>query len=206
MSSVLYASTSAGGPGELYIIDQNTGSMVQDIGPLNDTSTVNYPMTGLAFDPITKVLYGSTSNSNPPTAHMLVRINPITAVVTPIGSFTGVPSGSTMTDLAFDASGNLYSIASVGGPNLYSINKTNASATLIGTTGIGTTVGGGLEISSTGTFYGTPTASQFGIYNSSNGSYTNIGNPTKPVGGSYAALTFISNSLYRSSEPKAPTS
>jgi hypothetical protein len=198
----LYASTAAGGPGELYIISTANGSQVTDIGPLNDSLGANYPITGMAFNPINGVLYGSTGNAGAVDA-MLVTINPASALVTVIGSFnagpvnsTGVPA--TMADLAFDSSGNLYGVASIGGPNLYSINKTTGQATLVGPNGVASsTTGGGLAISSGGAFYGTPTSSRFGTYNSSTGAYTNIANPTKPTGGgAYGALEFDGSTLY----------
>ena len=62
-ASTLYAASSAGGPGELYILNPATGAMIQDVGPLNDLLNVNYPITGLAFHPLTGVLYGSTGNA-----------------------------------------------------------------------------------------------------------------------------------------------
>src|SRR3954452_2807138 len=82
-AGTLYAATSAGGPGELYIINQSTGAVVQNVGPLNDALSVNYPITGLAFSPVTGVLYGSTGNSGTVDGK-LVAINPATAQVTVI--------------------------------------------------------------------------------------------------------------------------
>jgi len=191
-AATLYGSTAAGGAGELYILDAATGGVVQDVGALNDALGANYGITGLAFSPLTGLLYGSTGNFNPLTAAKLVTINPINGLVTVIGSFNAGNAGnpSTMADLAFDASGNLYGVGSIGGPQLYSINILTGQATLIGGTGLTSTTGGGLAISSGGTFYGTPTASRFGTYNPLTGAYSNIANPAKPVGGAYAALDF----------------
>src|SRR6478609_6013902 len=154
-AGTLYAATSAGGPGELYIINQATGAVVQDIGPLNDALTTNYPITGLAFSPVTGVLYGSTGNSGTVDG-ILVKINPATALVTVVGPFNAGPtntggSPATMADIAFDSAGNLYGVTSIGGPNLYSINTTTAQATLVGANGVSTsTTGGGLAISPSG--------------------------------------------------------
>ena len=68
---------------------------------------------------------------------------------------------------------------------------------MVGPNGVSTsTTGGGLAISSGGTFYGTPTASRFGTYNSGSGAYTDIGNPAKPNGGGYGALDFDGGVLY----------
>src|SRR5436305_11911534 len=83
-AATLYGATSAGGPGELYTLNPLTGSIFQDVGPLHDASNVNYPVTGLAFNPVNGLLYGSTGNSVPGTAAKLITINPLTAQVTVI--------------------------------------------------------------------------------------------------------------------------
>ena len=198
----LYASTSAGAPGELYVISTANGAMVQDIGPLNDAIGTNYPISGMAFHPTTGVLYGSTGNAGTVDG-LLVTINPATALVTVVGPFNAGPvssggSPATMADIAFDPAGNLFGVASIGGPNLYSINPATAQATLVGPNGASTsTTGGGLAISAAGVFYGTPTASRFGTYNSGTGAYTNLANPAKPTGGGASgALEFDGSVLY----------
>ncbi|HSU57579.1 MAG TPA: PEP-CTERM sorting domain-containing protein, partial [Candidatus Dormibacteraeota bacterium] len=58
------------------------------------------------------------------------------------------------------------------------------------------TSGGGLAISPGGIFFGTPTSTRFGTYNSGTGAYSNITAPTRPVGGAYAALDFDGSTLY----------
>jgi hypothetical protein len=190
----LFAATASGSPGRLYEIEPATGAMIQDIGPLNDVSSTNYPITGLAFHPQTGVLYGSTGNNPAETAALLVTIDPMTALVTVIGTFnTGEENSSgtpaTMADIGFDRRGNLYGVASIGGPQLYSINLATAQATVIGSSGLTSTTGGGLAITADGTFFGTPTASRFGTYDPVTGAFTNITNPAKPGGGgAYAAL------------------
>ncbi len=199
-AGTLYAATSAGGPGELYIIDQATGGVVQDVGPLNDALSTNYPITGLAFSPITGALYGSTGNSGSVPGR-LVAINPATALVTDIGPFNAGPvntggTPATMADISFDSAGNLYGVGSIGGPQIYSIDTLTGQATVIGSTGLTSTSGGGFAISPGSVFYGTPTSSRFGTYNSTTGAFTNIVNPTKPVGGAYAAMSFDGGTLY----------
>src|SRR6478609_7585083 len=92
-AGTLYAATSAGGPGELYIINQATGALVQDVGPLNDSLGANYPITGLAFSPVTGVLYGSTGNAGAVDG-ILVKINPATALVTVVGPFNAGPTNT----------------------------------------------------------------------------------------------------------------
>lgn len=190
----LYGATASGGPGDLYILDPNTGASLQHVGPLNDADGTNYPITGLAFHPVTKVLYGSTANNPAETASKLVTVDPHTALVTVIGNFNPGNPGTrdaTMGDIAFDSVGNLYGVGTVGGPQLYSINLGTGQATVIGSTGLTSTTGGGLAISSDGIFYGTPTSSRYGTYDPVTGAYTDITNPVKPGGGgAYAALAF----------------
>ena len=82
-----------------------------------------------------------------------------------------------MADLAFDSAGILYGVGSIGGPNLYTINTSTGQATVVGSTGLTSTSGGGLAISSAGVFYGTPTSTRYGTYNSTTGAYTNITAP-----------------------------
>ena len=194
-AATLYATTAAGAAGELYRINPANGGLVQSIGFLNDASSANYPVTGLAFHPVTGLLYGSTGNSVAGSAAKLVLINPLTAQVTVIGDFNAGPVNSsgtpaTMADIAFDLAGNLYGVGSIGGPQLYSINIATGKATVIGGTGLTSTSGGGLAISPSGVFFGTPTASRFGTYDPTLGTYANITNPTKPAGGAYGALDF----------------
>jgi hypothetical protein len=156
-------------------------------------------MTGLAFHPTTGVLYGSSANADEATRAKLVTINPSTAQVTVVGAFNAGNPGdrpATMADIGFDATGNLFGLGSVGGPQLYSINTSTGQATQVGSSGITSTTGGGLAVSLAGTFYGTPSASRFGTYDSMTGAYTDIANPTKPVGGGYGSLDFDGSVLY----------
>jgi hypothetical protein len=203
-AGVLYGARAGGLSGELYILNQTTGAVVQTIGPLNDASALNYGMTGLAFHPITGVLYGSTHNNvnaNPDTRARLVTINPSTAQVTVVGAYNlpivpGVnPRAPTMSDIAFDAAGNLYGVGSIGA-NLYSINISTGQATPIGTAGFDFTEGGGLAVSPGGVFYGTPQADKYGVFNSSLGTFSFITNPVKPAGGALADLDFDGGTLY----------
>lgn len=200
-AGVLYASTAAGAEGKLVILNSATGALVQEIGPLNDVAGANYAVTGLAFHPVTGVLYGSTGNANTAAQATLVTIDPATALVTVVGPFDAGPtnssgSPSTMADIDFDSTGKLYGVGSIGGPQLYSINTATGKATVVGPTGLTSTTGGGLAISASGVFYGTPTASRFGTYDSTTGAFTNIGNPTKPSGGGYGALAYDGSVLY----------
>lgn len=188
----LFGATSSGS-GELYILNPATGGVLQNIGPLDDASAVNYSVTGMAFDPITGVLYGSTGGAS---GHSLLTINPTTGLVNVVGSFGA--GTATMTDLSFDSSGNLYGISSSGGANLYTINLTSGQATMVGSSGISFTEGGGLAISSSGVCYGAPIPGEYGTYNLTTGAYTHIATPATPVGAgsSYGALAFFGSTLY----------
>jgi len=167
--------------------------MIQDIGPLNDTNGANFTVTGLAFHPVTRVLYGSTGGR---TGASLLIINPTNARVTVVGPYN--EGGATMSDLAFTPSGQLYGISASGGANLCTINTSTGQATLVALSGLSFTSGGGLGISPGGVFYGTPQNPEFGTYNPTNGAYTHIANPVRPAGDntSYAALAFDGNTLY----------
>ena len=200
-AATLYGATSAGGPGQLYILNLANGGLLQNVGPLNDSLGANYPVTGLAFNPLNGLLYGSTGNAIAGREARLITINPASGLVTVIGSFNAGPVNSsgtpaTMADIAFDSAGNLFGVGSIGGPQLYSINLGTGKATVIGGTGLTSTSGGGLAISPGGLYYGTPTSTRFGTYDPGTGAYVNIANPTKPLGGAYAALEFSGATLY----------
>jgi hypothetical protein len=155
-------------------------------------------MTGLAFDPVSGVLYGSSTaaSPDPSTTDQLVTINPATGLVTPIGDF-GLGSGTSMTDIAFDPVTHvLYGIGSVGGAHLYKINPSTAQSTKVGDSGFTATNGGGLAISASSVVYGSPLPANFGTYDETTGAYTNIGTPTLPNGRGFGALKFNGNVLY----------
>lgn len=185
----MYVATASGSAGELYIVDPATGATLKDVGPLNDSRSVNYAVTGLAFHPTTGVLYGSSASAVAATSTRLLTIDPATAQVTVIGLYNA--SGATMADIAFDSTGNLYGVASKNGPNLFSVDLGTGQATQIGNTFLTSTSGGGIAIDSTGVIYGAPTASRFGTYSLFDGTFSNNGTLDKPAGGgAYAALAF----------------
>ena len=189
-ASDLYASTASGAAaGELYIIDSSSGGVVLDVGPLNDTNSLNYGMTGLAFDPVSGVLYGSTSHggADSSTRDLLVTIDPATATITVKGPYN-LGGGGSMADLAFDPTTDvLYGIGTVGGAHLYSIDTATGQATLVGDSGFAFTNGGGVAVSETGTVFGSPLPTNFGTYDKVTGEYSDITNPDKPTGRGYGA-------------------
>lgn len=108
----------------LYVLDPTNGAIVSTIGPFG------FAITGLAFDPSTGVLYGSTGNQSPTSPKSLVRIDTSTGAGTLIGSF-GV-SGQTMADLTFG--GTLYGSGSSRG-DLYTVDRATGLATFVGASG-----------------------------------------------------------------------
>ena len=173
-SVTLYLATGSNGVnGELYTINSANGSIVTAIGPLIDALGNHYGLTGLRFNNLSGLLYGSTANKSPTNPGFLVTIDPLTAHVTPIGSFN---QGSfvTMSDLAFDiSSGNMYGVSG-NSQNFYLINQLTGAATIVGDTGIGVQSGGGLAGNSAGTIYGTDAQDLF-TYDKRTGSATHVG-------------------------------
>jgi hypothetical protein len=123
----LFGADGAGGnpATNLYVLNPTNGAIISTIGP------IGFAITGLAFDPSTGVLYGSTGNASPTSPRSLVRIDTATGAGTLIGSF-GV-STQTMADLTFFG-GTLYGSGSSRGA-LYTVNVATGLATLVGLSG-----------------------------------------------------------------------
>jgi hypothetical protein len=153
--SQLYGATGSGGVnGRLFIIDPTTGLPLLDIGPLLTAAGAPVGITGLAFDPVSGTLYGSTANASPNLRGHLVTINTVTALVTDIGDFPN--TNSTLADLTFDPTTNtLYGWQAADSHRLVTVNLANATDTLIGP-GTGAFGGGGLASDAAGTLFSTP--------------------------------------------------
>ena len=190
----LYAATSAGGFGTLYEINPQDGTMVRDIGPLSDVQGINYPVTGLAFNPLTGDLFGSTGGRDVVTGSRLIRIDVRTGFVAVIGAFNVTVQGNLvrMTDLAFDSEGNLYGVDSAEA-RLYSIDLTTAQGTVITASRVASTIGGALAISPAGEFFGIPDQQTIGMYDKRTGEFTATGSPMHFVNSAgYGAMAFDS--------------
>jgi len=175
-ADTLYGATGSHGVnGELYILNPADGSIMTDVGPLVDATNNHYGLTGLRFNTITGLLYGSTTRQSPTDPGWLVTVNPMTALVVPLGPY-GLGT-STMSDLAFDSTtgptGTMYGVSG-GSSNFYFINQLTGAATVVGPTGLGPQFGGGLAANSTGTVYGASTPSTLSLYtyNKSTGAAT----------------------------------
>lgn len=111
-------------------------------------------ITGLAFNPVTGVLYGHVSNIfGSPSATNLVTIDRTTGAATLVGS-----TDNQIPDMTFNASGVLFawsecSTASCSNTDdLYTINTSTGAATFVGESGIGTS-NTGLAFSPSGDLY-----------------------------------------------------
>lgn len=190
--AILYGATGTGsGTGTLVTIDPATGAYTV-VGPLNDASGNNYRITGLAVHPTTGVLYGSSNNQSPTNPRSLVMIDPLTALVTLVGSY-GTPS-QTMADLTFSSLGVLYGWLEASDDDLYTINPVTGAAALVGESGL-STYGSGLAADSSGTLYfaGDGTGGTLWTINPATGAPTpgpTLGNGPGNSGDPVAALAF----------------
>lgn len=140
-ADIIYAASgSQGVDGNLYTLDPLTGAATL-VGPLVDAADSPYGLTGLAFDPVSGVLYGSTANASPTAPGSLVTVDPATALVTLIGDFAGI--ASTMSDITFISDGTLYGLAAADQHQLYTIDPATGIVTLVGPAGGLSHFGGG---------------------------------------------------------------
>jgi hypothetical protein len=105
-----------GGPSTLYLLDAQTGAVIQEIGP-----TGFYEVSGISFDPVTGVLYGVANGSDE-----LITIDIVTGAGTAIGL---VGAGGKVPDLGFAPSGILYGWTE-GFDDLITIDITTGSGTV----------------------------------------------------------------------------
>jgi hypothetical protein len=209
-AQTLYAATgSHGTPGELYTVDLNTNTFTE-VAPITLAGSGNaIGITGLAFNPITGVLYGvtvnNTANGNTLNAH-LVTIDPVTGVATDKGAL-GIP----VSDISFSSNGTLYGFQTgtqtASGVSLLTINQTTGSANPIGATDLTFTLGGGLAVNPNGTVYlsATGTGGTLDTVNPSTGVRTPgpslVG---APFDGAIAAMAFNGSTLYAANGDIAP--
>lgn len=149
-ADILYGATGTGsGTGTLVRINPADGSFVV-VGAINDIGGANYRVTGLAFDPNTGVLYGSTGNTSPTAPRSLITIDPATGLATLVGGYGA--GNQTMADITFRPNGTLYGWLEPSTDDLYTINTTTGAATLVGDSGL-STYGSGLASDAAGTLY-----------------------------------------------------
>jgi len=118
-------------PSHLMILDPETGAVTM-IGP-----TGQGPIPGLAWDPLTGLMYGITGGASLYGTSKLVTIDMVSGLATVVGD-TGVYTGS----LAFGPDGVLYAGGNNrDGGNLYAIDTVDGQATLVGPTGFANVTG-----------------------------------------------------------------
>jgi hypothetical protein len=120
-------------------VDTATGAFTT-IGSTVDSSGGLYGITGIAFDPISGVLFGSSRSG----FNGLVTIDINSGLVTRVG-----PYGHAVPDVAFNSSGVLYGSGRSG---LSTINTTTGAQTYVGVPYFGGQ-GHGLAISAGGTMF-----------------------------------------------------
>lgn len=148
---LLYGATGfAGSSGELYVLNPADGSVVTDIGPLNDLDGNNYGLTGLRYDPSTQLLYGITGSS-PTSPNSLVIVNPRNAQVL----YVGGPFSSRLSDIAIDPMTFIAYGISGSSKYFYIVDKETGLTTKTGNTDTYPARGGGFTADSKGFLYGT---------------------------------------------------
>ena len=124
-AGVLYAADRCGW---IYTINTTTGQFTQVATPGQQA------FNGIQFDPTTGILYASTQSQ-------LFTLDPNNNYyATYVGNFNGY---GRISDILFDASGQLYAVNGGGGSGneFLRIDKTNASPTFVGYTGISNIAG-----------------------------------------------------------------
>ena len=147
----LYGATGfAGSIGELYILNPVDGSVITDVGPLNDLADQNYGLTGLRYDPSTGLLYGATGSSIT-SSNSLVLVDPSNAFVVYIGG----PFSSRLSDIAIDPFTFIMYAVSGSSKYFYTVDKLTGLTTKTGNTTTPPKRGGGFAADSRGVLYGT---------------------------------------------------
>jgi len=144
----LYGATAGDTGGNLYIIDP-TNAAATLVGPIL-VGGLQVGVTGLAFHPLTGVLYAVTDHKNVNYPDYLITIDRTSGAATLIG-----PLGQILTDISFDSTGMLYGwIGQPSGDHLVSINLSTGAATVFVPSPPGPYVNdGGLAFSPGGILY-----------------------------------------------------
>jgi hypothetical protein len=144
----LYAATGfAGATGELYILDPVDGSVISDIGPLNDSDGNNYGLTGLRYDESRDVLYGITGSSQT-APNSFVIVDPSTALVTYVEG-----RQLRLSDIAIDPD-TFIILISGSSKYFYVVDKLTGISTKVGNTELTPNRGGGFTANYRGVLYG----------------------------------------------------
>lgn len=132
LSSALYGALGASLPtSDLYTIDAATGAATL-VGP------IGYAVTGIAFDPTTRLLYGVTSASSDSDPDSIILIDPASGAGILVGALN---FSSNCSDICFGDDGQMYGWDAATG-DLSTISKATGQATRVG---FSTHPGGGLD-------------------------------------------------------------
>jgi hypothetical protein len=135
VAQTLYAAKGGNTTTDLYVIDPGVSETV--IGG------TGIAITGLAFHPITEVLYAVTSAASPAgTSKRLYTLDPGSGTATLVGGM-----GRTIPDIAFDSTGVLYGWSAGLGNQLCTIDLSTAAVTPFGS-GVPSISGGGIAVDS----------------------------------------------------------
>jgi len=124
----------------LFSINENNGTST-DLGAIT-VSGLPIRIGGLAVHPNYGTLYGTTTDMSPNYPQCLVLINKSTLNATVVGSFSG-SVGSAIEDITFNISAILY--GNDTSANLWRIDPTTASVTLVGNNATSSSTGNGLS-------------------------------------------------------------
>lgn len=184
MAAVLYGAKGGSSASALYTIDPATGDETS-------VGATGIAITGLAFHPISDVLYATTTNLSPSsTNRKLYTIDPTTGTATLVGALS--IGSRTVPDIAFDSAGVLYGWQT-SDTQLVTINISTGVATTYGPTGGVAVSGGGISINSGGTVYTAFSGNPQHLFNidPSTGARTDLGAMSGSIGGeNCAALSF----------------
>src|SRR5262245_16740452 len=111
----------------LLRVNPETGA-VTAVGP------IGFAVTGLAVDPTTGVLYGSTNTHSVSSPNSLVTINRQTGAGTVVGAYGGT---NVVADLTFNGTGQLFGWDE-DTDDLVTIDKATGAVTVVGDAGVST--------------------------------------------------------------------
>ena len=164
----------------LYTIDPATGARGATIGSPAVGSAAGFELTGIAVDPTTGQMYGSTSSGDEIVgAGAIVKINKANSAATFVG-YIFLDCDEPIQDITFTTTGQMFGWTKdcAGGNRLVQINKTTGRGTALGPSGLGSSEGGGLAADpDDNTLWLTPDSGDgdYGTVNPTTGVYTSQG-------------------------------
>lgn len=154
LAQTLYGANGAqGNISHLHILDPADGSVIEIVG------SIGFAVTGLAIDPTTGVLYGSTGNRDPVSPGYLITIDTETGDGTAVGEIIKIDE--TSADIAFTSDGTLYGWLEKDTDELIEIDKATGLGALVGGPSGLRTYGSGLAASAADELFFTGTGDTF---------------------------------------------